>query len=97
MLDWRGYRVWRQEVDEKTKTLKLWVRRKRGNKKLVCSGCGRRVDKIQEICEREVRDLPVFEFRTTVVIELYRLRCPVCGPKIEQVEQLPGKAPFSTL
>jgi transposase len=29
------------------------------------------------------------------VIELYRVRCPSCGPKIERVEQLPGKAPFS--
>jgi transposase len=87
--------VWRQEIDEKAKTLKLWVRRKRGNKKLVCSGCGRRVDDIHEICERKVRDLPVFQFRTTVVIERYRLRCPECGPKIERVEQLPSKAPFS--
>lgn len=95
LLDWPGYRVWRQEIDEKAKTLKLWVRRKRGNKKLVCSGCGQRVEDLHEICEREVRDLPVFQFRTTVVIELYRVRCPDCGPKIERVEQLPSKAPFS--
>jgi transposase len=95
VLGWPGYRVWRQEIDEKAKTLKLWVRRKRGNKKLICSGCGRRVNDIHEICEREVRDLPVFEFRTTVVIEVYRLRCPDCGPKIERVNQLPSKAPFS--
>ena len=55
MLGWPGYRVWQQEIDEKAKTLKLWVRRKRGNKR-VCSGCGRQVDGIHEICEREVRD-----------------------------------------
>jgi transposase len=95
VLGWPGYRVWRHEIDEKAKTLKLWVRRKRGNQKLRCSGCGQRVDAIHEVCEREVRDLPVFEFRTTVVIELYRLRCPECGPKIERVDQLPSKAPFS--
>jgi transposase len=53
------------------------------------------VNAIHEICEREVRDLPVFEFRTKVVIELYRVRCPQCGPKIERVVQLPSKAPFS--
>jgi transposase len=87
--------VWRQEIDEQGKRLKLWVRRKRGNKRLICSGCGQRVDTMHEICEREVRDLPVFEFRTTVVIELYRVRCPQCGPKIERVDQLPSKAPFS--
>ena len=95
MLGWPGYQVWRHEIDEKAKTLKLWVRRKRGNKRLICSGCGRRVEAIHEISEREVRDLPVFEFRTTVIIELYRLRCPDCGPKMERVEQLPSKAPFS--
>jgi transposase len=45
--------------------------------------------------EREVRDLPCFEFQTTVVIELYRVRCPDCGVKTEKVPQLPSKAPFS--
>jgi transposase len=30
-----------------------------------------------------------------VVVELHRVRCPQCGPKIEQVGQLPSKAPFS--
>jgi transposase len=95
VLGWPGYRVWRHEIDESGKTLKLWVRRKRGNKKQICSGCGRRVVDIHEICEREIRDLPVFEFRTTVIIELYRLRCPDCGPRVERVDQLPSKAPFS--
>jgi transposase len=95
LLGWPGYRVWRQEIDDKAKTLKLWVRRKRGNKRAICSGCGKAAPGIHEICEREVRDLPVFQFRTTVVIELYRVRCPNCGPKIEKVEQLPSKAPFS--
>src|SRR5258707_8141509 len=44
---------------------------------------------------REVRDVPWGEFRATVVIELYRVRCPDCGLKIERVDQLPSKAPFS--
>jgi transposase len=30
-----------------------------------------------------------------VVIDLYRVRCPDCGLKIEKVPQLPSKAPFS--
>ena len=50
---------------------------------------------IAEVYEREVRDLPCFEYRTTVVVELYRLRCPDCGVKAEKVAQLPSKAPFS--
>lgn len=75
--------------------MRLWVRRKRGNRVLLCSGCGRRVNEIAEVYEREVRDLPCFEYRTTVVIELYRLKCPDCGLKTEKVPQLPSKAPFS--
>jgi transposase len=95
ILGWPGYRVYQQEINEEGKTLKLWVRRKNGNRKLVCSGCGRQVRQLHEVYEREVRDLPCFEFRTMVVIELYRVRCPDCGIKVERVEQLPTKAPFS--
>src|SRR5580765_3072103 len=95
VLGWPGYRVWRSEIDEPGKRLKLWVRRKRGNRALICSACGRRVAEIAEIYEREVRDLPCFEYRTTVAIELYRVRCPDCGVKTEKVAQLPSKAPFS--
>ena len=95
VLGWPGYRVYRHEINETTKTLKLWVRRKRGNRKLVCSGCGRKLGEVYDTYEREVRDLPCFEFRTTVVIELYRVRCPDCGVKTEKVPQLPSKAAFS--
>ena len=42
-----------------------------------------------------MRDLPCFEFRTTVVVELYRVRCAECGIKVEKVPLLPRKAPFS--
>lgn len=95
ILGWPGYRVYRAEINEGAKTLKLWVRRKPGHRRLVCSGCGRRVSEIREIYEREVRDLACFEYQTTVVLELYRVRCPDCGVKAEKVEQLPSKAPFS--
>jgi len=94
-LGWPGYRVYRSEINEAAKTLKLWVRRKRGNRKLVCSGCGRKLSEVYDSYEREVRDLPCFEYRTTVVVELYRVRCPDCGVKTEKVPQLPSKAPFS--
>jgi transposase len=95
ILGWPGYRVYRSEIHEEAKTLRLWVRRKSSERKLVCSGCGRSVSEIAEVCEREIRDLPCFEYRTTVVIEVYRLRCPDCGVKTEKVAQLPSKAPFS--
>jgi transposase len=95
VLGWPGYKVYRHEIDEPGKRLKLWVRRKRASKLLVCSGCGKPTGKIVAIYEREVRDLPCFEYLTTVVVELYRVRCPDCGVKAEKVPQLPSKAPFS--
>ena len=95
ILGWPGYRVYRSEINEAAKTLRLWVRRKRGKRKLECSGSGRRIHEIAEVYEREVRDLPWSEYRTTVVIELYRVRCPECGIQAEKVALLPSKARFS--
>ena len=50
--------MYRHEIDEKAKTLKLWVRRKRGNGSWCVPGAGGELDGIHEIYEREVRDLP---------------------------------------
>jgi transposase len=95
ILDWPGYRVYRYEINEQARTLKLWVRRKGGNKQIICSGCGGKASKIEEVREREVRDLPWRKYQTRVVVEFYRVRCPKCGLKVEVVPQLPSKAPFS--
>ena len=90
VLGWPGYKVYRHEIDEAGRRLKLWVRRKRANKLLVCSGCGKPTGEIVSSYEREVRDLPCFEYRTTVVVELHRVRCPDCGVKAEKVPLLPS-------
>jgi transposase len=95
ILAWPGYRVYRHEVDEEAKTLKLWVRRKPFHRGFECSGCGRRLHTVQDVREREVRDLPWSVYRATVVVEVHRVRCPECGVRVEKMEQLPSKAPFS--
>jgi len=95
ILQWPGYRVYRHEIDEQKKTLELWVRRKRGNRKLECSGCGRKFQDAYDWNERAVRDLPWSTFKTTVHIEVYRVKGPACGVKVEKVPLLPSKAPFS--
>jgi transposase len=95
ILAWPGYRVYRHELDEEAKTLKLWVRRKPFHRGFECSGCGRRLHTVQDVREREVRDLPWSVYRATVVVEVHRVRCPECGVRVEKMEQLPSKAPFS--
>ena len=95
ILQWPGYRVYQHKIDEKNKILELWVRRKRGNRKLECSCCGRKFEEAYDSNERAVRDLPWSEFKITVHIEVYRVPCPDCGVRIEKVPLLPSKAPFS--
>src|SRR5215470_10519573 len=75
--------------------LKLWIRRKGGNRKIECSGCGRKFTSAYDVSERAVRDLPWSSFTATVFIEIYRVNCPDCGVKREAVLLLPSKAPFS--
>ena len=95
ILAWPGYRVYQHEIDENAKTLKLWIRRKGGNRKIECSGCGRKFSDIYDTSERAVRDLPWSAFTATVMVEVYRVNCPDCGVKREKVPLLPSKAPFS--
>jgi transposase len=95
ILGWPGYRVYRQEIAEAAETLCLWVRRKLGNRKLICSGYGRKFSDAHDSKKREVRDLPRGEDRTTVIVEVYRVCCPQCGVRVEKMPQLPSTAPFS--
>ena len=41
-----------------------------------------------------MRDLPWRKYQAVVHVEYYRVRCPQCGLKVEEVAQLPSKAPF---
>ncbi len=87
--------MYRHELDEEAKTLKLWVRRKPVHRGFECRGCGRRLHQVHDVREREIRDLPWSVYRATVVVEVHRLRCPECGVRVEKIEQLPSNAPFS--
>ena len=87
--------MYRHELEETGRVWHLWVRRKSGKRVLICSGCGGRAHKIEEVREREVRDLPWRKYQAVVHVEYYRVRCAKCGLKVEAVAQLPSKAPFS--
>ncbi len=49
VLGWPGYRVYDYQINEARRHLTLWVRRKRGNRKLTCAQCGRRVHQIRAV------------------------------------------------
>lgn len=48
-----------------------------------CSGCGECTTAIHDIDERWVRDLPIFDAQTHLLVQRVRLACPTCGPKLE--------------
>jgi transposase len=41
-----------------------------GSRVLICPACGDRIREVHDVREREVRDLPWGEYRTTVVVEI---------------------------
>lgn len=53
-----------------------------------CSGCGREVSAIHGYERRRVRDLPIFNMPTRLLLRRRRLACPDCGPKLEQLNWL---------
>jgi transposase len=92
--DWEGYRVVaceRREADPKLKRnrAQVWItltpRRRRLKR---CSGCGEPVDAVHDVCERHIRDLPILDADTWLVVPRCRLNCPRCGPKLEQLAWL---------
>jgi transposase len=48
-----------------------------------CDGCGQEVSGVHDITLREVRDLPILDAETRLVVPRCRLACPRCGPKLE--------------
>jgi transposase len=53
-----------------------------------CSGCGRRVASVHDTTSRVVRDLPILDAETHLVVPRRRLACPRCGPKLERLSWL---------
>ena len=66
-----GSMAWRWTTRQEAEAL---GQEEKAELKLLCSHCGKHVaaSTIHEVCEREVQDLPCFEYTTTVVVETYR-------------------------
>jgi transposase len=53
-----------------------------------CSRCAEVVDEVHDVTPREVRDLPILDAETWLILPRVRLRCPRCGPAVEAVPWL---------
>jgi len=89
---WEGYRVVTAERFEpgiKAPASQAWIElfplRRQG---MICSGCGKSVHQVHDITERWVRDLPILEAQTQLLVHRRRVLCPRCGPKLEQLSWL---------
>jgi transposase len=61
-----------------------------------CSGCGQPVAAVHDVTSREVRDLPILDAETWLVLPRARVLCPRCGPTIEAVPWLDRYARMTT-
>lgn len=53
-----------------------------------CSRCGAAVTAVHEVTPREVRDLPILDAETWLIVPRARVECPRCGPTVEAVAWL---------
>ena len=61
-----------------------------------CSGCGELVAELHDTTERRVRELPILDATTWLIVPRARLRCPQCGPTVEAVPWLDRYARMTT-
>ncbi len=89
---WEGYRVGaveRFEAGIKGRRSQVWIELlPREGLAMRCSGCGRFQSRAHDTAERWVRDLPVFDAETHLLIHRRRVACPRCGPKVERLDWL---------
>lgn len=53
-----------------------------------CSRCGQIVREVHDVTPREVRDLPILDAETYLILPRARLKCPRCGPTVAAVPWL---------
>lgn len=89
---WEGYQVEgieRREATGEGTSPQLWIRlAPQVGRRMECEGCGEAVEAVHDVSERWIRDLPVLDAETYLLVARRRLDCPRCGPRLERLSWL---------
>jgi len=91
-----GYTAYRWVFDEAKSSLTLWVRQAASRPFYTCSKCGIGTERVHSVRERRVRDLPWGCWKVWLELEVHRVRCRRCGVRVERIEFLEGKHPYTS-
>jgi transposase len=87
--EWEGYSIGTaHRVETAAGTTEVWIELSPRAGRMCCSGCGQEVASTHEVTERWVRDLPILDAPTRLLVQRRRVACPRCGPKLEKVDWL---------
>ena len=87
---WEGFElvgVRREPASGRPALVELELRAAPGHARR-CDGCSEVVAAVHDVSPRRVRDLPILEAETWLVVPRARLACPRCGPTVERVPWL---------
>lgn len=94
---WEGYRVASTTTTctDKEKRIEIQLVPK-FQEKLLCPTCGKRCTGVHDTSKRFVRDLPILDARTDLIVQRRRFLCPECGPVLESLPWLAKYARVTT-
>ena len=89
--EWEGYQVGfvkRRPPGSNGSLAVVEVELIRRDTPMVCSSCGGTCDRYHDWDERWIRDLPLLDAQTHLLVQRFRVACPTCGPKLEHLPWL---------
>lgn len=97
---WEGYRIGfvrRHEPADEGGVTQVWIELvRRSDGPMICSGCGQVCERYHDWAERWIRDLPILDAQTYLLVPRFRVACSNCGPKVESLPWLSRYARVTT-
>jgi transposase len=86
---WEGYRVVSTTTTDTDKVRRIEIELvPKFREKLLCPSCGKQCTGVHDTSKRIVRDLPILDALTYLIVHRRRLFCPHCGPVLESLPWL---------